>query len=208
MNPQPTLPSASGTSVRWLSAGLTVVTVASTGMASSLPPPSSSSVDHVEMCNEQCAPTNSTTPATPEAIGRVSAIAVTSAGTHGACTGAGPGPAAKSNTGAATRNALSGIVEVVAEVVGELGGEVGAELDAGADTPDSRSAVAPERRASDAHAASATSTASSATSLVFTTLRRRAADTGSTEPVCTRERHMDQSRRDKEHRWSADAVRD
>ena len=70
----------------------------------------------------------STTPATPAAIGRVSAVAVTSVGLHAASSGAGPGPAAKSSTGAVTRNALSGIVEVVGEIVGEFGGDVGGNV--------------------------------------------------------------------------------
>ncbi len=80
---------------------------------------------------------------------------------------------------------------MVDDVLGELGGEVGGELEAGADTPDSRSAVAPDRCASDAQATSATSTASSTTSLAFTMLRRRADEAGSTEPVWTQARHRD-----------------
>ena len=84
--------------------------------------------------------------------------------------------------GAATRNALSGIADV------------GGELEGCAGTP-TRSAVleigspAPTRRQPPA-----ASTASSARILAFTLLRRRPADPGSTEPVCARQRHMDQSR--------------
>src|ERR1019366_4992974 len=129
VNPQPAIPIASGMSVRWLRAGLTVVTVASTGIASPFPALSSSSVSQVEICSEQCAPTNSTTPITPDGIARVWAVAVTSEGTHGACSIAGPGPAAKSSAGAATRNALSGMPGA------------GAELDTGTDTTPERLAA-------------------------------------------------------------------
>jgi hypothetical protein len=90
------------------------------------------------MCNEQCAPANSTTPATPEAIGRVCATAVIPDAAHGGKYGAGPGPAAATNTGGATRNALSATPEPAVDP--ELNAEVGPtpeaddnddELDAG-----------------------------------------------------------------------------
>jgi hypothetical protein len=85
---------------------------------------------------------------------------VTVEGAQGVWTGAGPGPAAASKIGAATRNALSGIVEA------------GGELDTGDETADSRPAAVPSlvSRAADEHALSDPSAATSATSPIFTML--------------------------------------